>query len=49
LKAEVVELMARAEAADQAEVVADGMSVPEELARREETPTSGPLQTKWVL
>src|ERR1700740_2287859 len=35
LKAEVAELMARAEAADQAEVVADGMSIPEELARRE--------------
>src|ERR1700738_3731721 len=35
LKAEVAELLARAEAADQAEVVADGMSIPEELARRE--------------
>src|SRR5271154_3587161 len=35
LKAEVAELLARAEAADQADV-ADGMSVPEELARREE-------------
>ena len=35
LKAEVAELMARAEAADQADV-ADGMSIPEELARREE-------------
>jgi transposase len=35
LKAEVAELMARAEAADQAAVVADGMSIPEELARRE--------------
>src|SRR5450830_1677203 len=35
LKAEVAELMARAEAADAAEV-ADGMSIPEELARREE-------------
>ena len=35
LKAEVAELMARAEAADRAEVVADGMSIPEELARRE--------------
>jgi transposase len=35
LKAEVAELMARAQAADQAEVVADGMSIPEELARRE--------------
>ena len=35
LKAEVVDLMARAEAADAAEVV-DGMSIPDELARREE-------------
>ena len=35
LKAEVAELLGRAEAADQADVV-DGMSVPEELARREE-------------
>ena len=35
LKAEVAELMARAQAADQSEVVADGMSIPEELARRE--------------
>ena len=35
LKAEVAELMARAKAADQAEVAADGMSIPEELARRE--------------
>jgi hypothetical protein len=35
LKAEVAELMARAEAADRAEVVADGMSIPEELAFRE--------------
>ena len=35
LKAEVVELLALAEAADQAEVP-DGMSVPEELARRED-------------
>ena len=35
LKAEVEELMALAEAADQADVP-DGMSVPEELARREE-------------
>jgi hypothetical protein len=35
LKSEVAELMARAEAADQAEV-ADGMSIPDELARREE-------------
>jgi transposase len=34
LKAEVADLMARAEAADQADV-ADGMSVPAELARRE--------------
>jgi hypothetical protein len=35
LKAEVAELMARAQAADQTEVAADGMSIPEELARRE--------------
>jgi hypothetical protein len=35
LKAEVADLMARAEAADAAEV-ADGMSIPDELARREE-------------
>ena len=35
LKAEVAELMAKAEAADQADVP-DGMSIPEELARREE-------------
>src|SRR5262245_5522444 len=35
LKAEVTELLARAEAADQADV-SDGMSIPEELARREE-------------
>src|ERR1700720_2115446 len=35
LKAEVAELRARGEAADQADV-ADGMSIPEELARREE-------------
>ena len=35
LKSEVAELLARAEAADQADV-ADGMSIPEELARREE-------------
>src|SRR5450432_3010945 len=35
LKAEVAELLARAEAADQADV-ADGMSIPEELARRED-------------
>jgi transposase len=35
LKAEVAELLARAEAADQAEVAVDGMSIPEELARRE--------------
>jgi hypothetical protein len=34
LKAEVAELLARAEAADQADVP-DGMSIPEELARRE--------------
>src|SRR6266853_1269818 len=33
LKAEVAELLARAEAADQVEVV-DGMSIPDELARR---------------
>src|SRR6202521_1020794 len=35
LKAEVADLLAKAEAADQAEVVADGMSIPEELALRE--------------
>src|SRR5580700_1075388 len=35
LKAEVAELLARAEAADQAEAI-DGMSIPDELARREE-------------
>ncbi len=35
LRAEVAALMAKAEAADQADV-ADGMSVPEELARREQ-------------
>ena len=35
LKAEVADLMARAEAADQADVP-DGMSIPDELARREE-------------
>src|ERR1017187_2220261 len=35
LKAEVSNLMARAEAADQADV-ADGMSIPDELARRED-------------
>ena len=34
LKAEVSELMAKAEAADQADL-ADGMSIPDELARRE--------------
>ena len=34
LRAEVAELMAKAEAADQADVP-DGMSIPEELARRE--------------
>ncbi len=34
LKAEVAELLAKAEAADQADVP-DGMSIPEELARRE--------------
>src|ERR1700730_6881478 len=35
LKAEVAELLARAEAADQADV-SDGMSIPDELARREQ-------------
>ena len=35
LKAEIAELLARAEAADQADVP-DGMSIPEELARREQ-------------
>jgi transposase len=35
LKAEVVELLAKAEAADQTDVP-DGMSIPEELARRED-------------
>jgi transposase len=35
LKAEVADLMARAEAADEADIP-DGMSIPEELARREE-------------
>jgi transposase len=35
LKAEVADLMVRAEAADQADIP-DGMSIPEELARREE-------------
>jgi len=35
LKAEVAELMARAEAADAADV-ADGLSIPDELARRED-------------
>ena len=35
LKAEVAELMAKAEAADQADVP-DGMSIPAELARREQ-------------
>jgi len=34
LQAEVADLMAKAEAADQADV-SDGMSIPEELARRE--------------
>ena len=34
LKAEVADLLARAEAADQADIP-DGMQVPEELARRE--------------
>lgn len=36
LTAEVAELLARAEAADQAEAAVDGMSIPEELARRKE-------------
>src|SRR6202045_1596629 len=36
LKAEVAELLARAEAAAQAEAVVDRMSIPEEVARREE-------------
>jgi hypothetical protein len=35
LKAEVVELMAKAEAADQADLP-DGLSIPDELERREE-------------
>ena len=35
LKAEVAELLKRAQAADQAEAVADGMSIPQELAHRE--------------
>src|SRR3979490_1872664 len=35
LKAEVIDLLARAEAADQTNIP-DGMSIPEELARREE-------------
>src|SRR6202162_4429283 len=35
-KAEVAELPARTEAADQAEAAVDGMSIPAELARREE-------------
>src|SRR6516165_951897 len=35
LKAEVAELLARAEAADQADIAVEGMSIPEELARRE--------------
>ena len=35
MQAEVAELMAKAEAADQADVP-DGMSIPEELARREQ-------------
>ena len=39
LQAEVAELMAKAEAADQADVP-DGMSVPEELARREQRPAA---------
>src|SRR3974390_547725 len=37
LQAEVADLLAKAEAADQADVP-DGMSVPEELARREQRP-----------
>lgn len=36
LKAEVADLMAKAEAADSESVVPDGMSIPEEIARREE-------------
>ena len=36
LKAEVAELLARAEAADNEAVVPDGMSIPDELARRDE-------------
>ena len=57
LRAEVKELMALAEAADQADVP-DGMSVPEELARREErlqritgkelTMNSDVLKGKWL-
>jgi hypothetical protein len=35
LKAEVAELLAKAEAADKADI-SEGMSIPEELARREE-------------
>jgi hypothetical protein len=42
LQAEVAELMARAEAADQADLP-DGMSIPEELARRE-SPSENILQ-----
>src|ERR1700686_413851 len=41
LQAEVAELMAKAEAADQAEVP-DGMQVPEELARREKGGAGAP-------
>ena len=40
LKAEVADLMAKAEAADQADLP-DGMSIPEELARREERLEAG--------
>jgi transposase len=36
LKAEVAELLAQAEAADQGEAAVDGLSIPEELARRED-------------
>jgi hypothetical protein len=47
LKAEVAELLARAEAADQADV-SDGMSIPEELARREERFRSLPRRAPSV-
>ena len=40
----MAELLARAEAADQADV-ADGMSIPEELARREERLAKKPGST----